>query len=177
MALPKLSGELLVTFPISYTKSCICQRSINARAPDSKERAAAPASTGAGTSGSGVISYADGSTQSYTLGAPNWVNGPTDTMAVQTPRWNGPAGPTGLGTGTKLYAVSVPVDAAKPVVAVTLPRLGPIGTAPALHVFSLGLRPASHQWATTWSTAIDGGLAPWVDRSHAADGGAHQRGR
>ncbi|TKA06310.1 SGNH/GDSL hydrolase family protein [Actinacidiphila oryziradicis] len=136
----------------------------------------------AAASGTGVIDYADGSTRSYQLGAPDWYSGPTDAMAVMTPRWNGPTGPSPLGM--KIYSVSVPVDARKEVAAVTLPSISPTGTTPApeLHVFALGLRPAQSRWTASWSTAIDDGLAPWqwTDRTlrmveHTSVGGRQVR--
>ncbi len=124
-------------------------------------------STVAAASGPGVISYADGSTQSYQLGAPDWYSGPSDAMAVQTTRRNTPSGPAVLGV--KLYTVSVPVDAGKEVAAVTLPAPATSGTSPApeLHVFSLALRPAPDGWTASWATGVDDGLAPyqWTDRT------------
>ena len=137
--------------------------------------------TAADASGSGTISYTDGSSQSYQLGAPDWYSGPSDAMAVRTPRRNTPAGPTALDV--KLYAVSVPLDARKRPAAVTLPTAG-AAPAPELHVFSLGLRPAPAGWTATWSTAIDDGLAPyqWTDRTlrmveHTSVGGNRVRVR
>ena len=116
-------------------------------------------STGAATTGTGVIGYADGTTQNYELGAPDWFFGPTDTMALAAPRWNTPTGP-GAFSG-KLYVVSVPLKTGGQVTSVTLPPIGSTGSMPRLHVFSLGFRPVSGPWTATWSAAIDDGLAPW----------------
>jgi lysophospholipase L1-like esterase len=141
--------------------------------------------TAADASGTGTISYTDGSRQSYRLDAPDWYSGPSDAMAVLTPRRDTPAGPTALNV--KLYAVSVPLDARKRPAAVTLPTVVPAAgstSAPELHVFSLGLRPVPAGWTATWSTAIDGGLAPylWTDRTlrmveHTSVGGSRVRVR
>ena len=136
------------------------------------------------TAGSGTISYADGSSQSYQLTAPDWYSGPSDALTVLTPRRNTPAGPAALDV--KLYAMSVPVDAGKQLAAVTLPSPAPTGGSPepAMHVFSLGLRPAPAGWTATWSTAVDDGLAPyqWTDRTlrmveHTSVGGSQVRVR
>jgi lysophospholipase L1-like esterase len=116
-------------------------------------------STGAATTGSGVITYSDGTTQNYELGAPDWYFGPTDIMALSTPRWNTPAGPSPFSG--KLYPVSVPLKSSGRVVSVRLPPIGMVGSAPRLHVFALGFRPASGAWTATWSAAVDDGLAPW----------------
>jgi lysophospholipase L1-like esterase len=138
--------------------------------------------TAADASGSGTISYTDGSSQSYRLDAPDWYGGPSDAMAVRTPRRNTPAGPSALNV--KLYAVSVPLDARKRPAAVTLPTIAPAGGTPApeLHVFSLGLRPETAGWTATWSAAVDDGLAPnqWTDRTlrmveHTSVGGSRVR--
>jgi lysophospholipase L1-like esterase len=140
--------------------------------------------TAADAAGSGTISYADGSSQSYQLSAPDWYSGPSDAMAVLTPRRNTPSGPTALDV--KLYAVSVPLDARERPTAVTLPAVAATGGAPApeLHVFSLGLRPVPAGWTATWSTAIDDSLAPyaWTDRTlrmveHTSVGGSRVRVR
>jgi lysophospholipase L1-like esterase len=134
-------------------------------------------STGAATSGTGTITYADGSTQSYALGAPDWFSGPTDTMVLATPQWNTPTGP-GSFSG-KLYAVPVPLAAGRRVASVTLPV---ISSDARLHVFALGFRPASASWAATWSAGIDDGLAPWpwTNRTlrmveHTSTGGTRTR--
>jgi lysophospholipase L1-like esterase len=137
-------------------------------------------STGTATTGTGVIGYADGSTQSYTLGAPDWFFGPTDAMTLSAPRWNTPTGPNPFAA--KLYTVSVPLKRGGRVANVTLPTIGADVSTPALHVFSVGFRPVPGPWAATWSAADDDGLAPWAwtDRNlrmveHTSVGGAMTR--
>jgi lysophospholipase L1-like esterase len=113
-------------------------------------------STGSATGGQGSIAYADGSTQSYALAAPDWFYGPTSSMVLATPQWNTPDGPRSFSG--KLYAVSVPLEPSRRVTEVTLPTV--TGDAD-LHVFAMGFRPASDGWAGTWSTAIGESLTPW----------------
>ena len=142
------------------------------------------ASTVGGTSGSGTITYTDGSTQTYTLSVPDWYTGPTDTMIVQLPHWNGPSGTQ--STGMKLYTDTVPLDPAKSVAAVALPAISasPGPSTAAMHVFALGVRPAAGAWSGTWGAALDDGLVngPWTSRTlrmveHSSVGGTAVRVR
>lgn len=123
------------------------------------------ASTDGASAGSGVITYANGSTQTYQLSVPDWIEGPTDTMTVSLPHWNTPDGPQQIG-GARLYTVSVPLVPGRRVRSVTLPAAGGTG-APALHVFSLAVRPSTGAWTGTWSAAMDDGLVPgpWTNRT------------
>ena len=140
------------------------------------------ASTAGATSGTGTVTYTDGSTQSYALANGDWYTGPTDTMAVQLPNWNTPSGTQ--SAAVKLTPDTVPLNPAKTVAAVTLPAIsaapGP-GTA-ALHVFALGIRPAAGGWSGTWGAAADDGVVngPWTARTlrmveHSSAGGATVR--
>jgi lysophospholipase L1-like esterase len=137
-------------------------------------------STNGPASGSGTITYADGSTQSYALSAPDWVGGPTDTMTLLLPRWNTPGGPGAVGT--KFYTVSVPLKAGAGLKSVTLPTVGTTLGSPLLHVFALAVRPASGPWVGTWSAALDDGIVPgpWTNRTlrmveHTSVGGGQVR--
>lgn len=137
-------------------------------------------STNGPASGSGTITYADGSTQSYTLSTPDWVGGPTDTMTLLLPHWNTPSGPGAVGT--KFYTLSVPLKVGAPVKSVTLPAIGTTLGSPLLHVFSLAIRPSSGPWAGTWSAALDDGIVPgpWTNRTlrmveHTSIGGGQVR--
>ncbi|SEG82148.1 Lysophospholipase L1 [Actinacidiphila yanglinensis] len=138
--------------------------------------------TAADAAGTGTISYADGSSQSYRLSAPDWYSGPSDALAVRTARRNTPSGPTALDV--KLYTASVPLDARKRPTAVTLPTIAASdgSAAPEMHVFALGLRPVPAGWTATWSAAVDDSLAPyvWTDRTlrmveHTSVGGNRVR--
>lgn len=134
-------------------------------------------STGAGTEGTGTLEYADGHVQDYRLDVPDWIVGPGSRLTVVFPRWNTPAGPSAVPA--KLYTASIPLDANVPVTAVTLPKASAGG---ALHVFSIGTRPAAGPWTATWATATDDGLAagPWTERTlrmveHTGRGGSGVR--
>ncbi|MFD0634528.1 hypothetical protein ACFQ9X_26280 [Catenulispora yoronensis] len=63
-------------------------------------------------SGPGTLTYSDGSTQSYTIGTPDWITGATDTMAIALPHWNRASGQA--ATSAKLYVESVPLAAGRP---------------------------------------------------------------
>lgn len=139
-------------------------------------------STVGATSGPGTVAYTDGSTQAYTLGAPDWYVGPTDTMAVQLASWNASTGNT--AAPIKIYAVTVPLDPAKTVAAVTLPAVSaaPGTSTAALHVFALAVRPTAPSWSGTWAAAADDGLVngPWTNRTlrmveHSSVGGSSAR--
>jgi lysophospholipase L1-like esterase len=134
------------------------------------------------TSGTGTVTYTDGSRQSFTLGGQDWISGPTDTMAVALPHRNTPSGT--VGASPKLYAVSVPITARKHLASVTLPQISDPADpeAPALHVFSLGVRQSSSEWAGTWAAAADDSLVngPWTNRTlrmveHTSIGGSQVR--
>ena len=140
------------------------------------------ASTAGATSGTGTVNYSDGSTQAFTLANGDWYTGPTDTMAVQLPNWNTPAGTQ--GAAVKLTADTVPLNAAKTVASVTLPAISaaPGPNTAALHVFALGIRPSAGQWHGTWTAAADDGIVngPWTARTlrmveHTSAGGTRVR--
>jgi hypothetical protein len=98
-------------------------------------------------SGSGTITYTDGSNSSYSLTAPDWFSttAPSGgTVAVSSAYQNRQGNTTYAGTGD-IFAETVPLTAGKTVASVTLPSGGALtsGTA-AIHVFALGF-PASSE--------------------------------
>jgi lysophospholipase L1-like esterase len=134
------------------------------------------AATNGDASGSGAITYSDGSHAVYDVSAPDWVSGANDTKTLTLPHWNTPTGTDFVNT--KLYTVLAPIDPKRTVRSITLPTT----TGGALHVFALALRPATSGWAGTWSAAIDDGLVngPWTDRTlrmveHTSVGGTQTR--
>lgn len=141
-------------------------------------------STDGTAAGSGVITYADGHTQTYQLSVPDWIGGPSDLMTVSLPHWNTPSGPQGIG-GARLYTLSVPLASGLPIRSVTLPTAGTVASgSPAMHVFAIAVRPSSGAWTATWSAAMDDGLVPgpWTDRTlrmveHTSIGGSDVRVR
>jgi hypothetical protein len=95
--------------------------------------------------GSGTITYTDGSTSSYSITSPDWFSttAPTGgTVAISSAYQNRQGNTTYAGSGN-IFAVTVPLTAGKTVASVTLPPGGALasGTA-ALHIFALGF-PAS----------------------------------
>jgi len=133
------------------------------------------------TSGTGTITYTDGSTQSYSLSVPDWYTGATDTVALQTADWNTPDGTQ--SAPVKIYAETVALNSAKTLASVTLPAVsaGGPGVA-AMHVFSLGVRSAAGPWVGSWAAALDDGVVagPWTNRTlrmveHSSVGGTRVR--
>jgi hypothetical protein len=95
----------------------------------------------------GTIAYAagcpNGTSQSYTLTAPDWIEGPSDIAALVLPDWDTAGGQ--LAGQPKIYAFAVPVDPSCTVTSVTLPDVGDnVDDAatyqPALHILGLALR-------------------------------------
>jgi lysophospholipase L1-like esterase len=140
------------------------------------------AGTNGGTSGSGEITYTDGSTQTYTLSVPDWYVGATDTMSIQMSDWNTPGGTA--GAPVKLYTDTVPLNPSKNVASVTLPTISAQAaeSVAAMHVFAAAVRPAAGTWTGTWAAALDDGLVngPWTNRTlrmveHTSAGGSAVR--
>ncbi|MBQ1092958.1 SGNH/GDSL hydrolase family protein [Streptomyces sp. B93] len=129
---------------------------------------------GADVSGSGTVSYADGSLSSYRLTAPDWRTGPLATKAVALPHINTPGGQR--AEKARLYVVTIPVAPDRQVLSVRLPH------APGLHVFSLAVRAATAGWTGSWAAATSGyqAVGPWTDRTlrlvvHTSAGGPRVR--
>ena len=139
-------------------------------------------STVGAASGSGRLTYSDGSTQNYTMGTPDWIVGATDTMAVSLPHWNKAGGQA--ATSAKLYVESVPLASGKTLASLTLPTLASPPAGNELHVFALGVRPLAGSWSGSWAAAADDGLVPgpWTNRTlrmveHSSVGGGQVRVR
>ena len=139
-------------------------------------------STDGAASGSGTLTYSDGSTQNYTIGTPDWIVGATDAMAVSLPHWNQAGGQA--AASAKFYVESVPLAPGKTLASLTLPTLAspPAGTE--LHIFALGVRASAGAWSGSWAAAADDGLVPgpWTDRTlrmveHSSVGGSQVRVR
>ena len=97
---------------------------------------------GGQATGTGTITYTDGTTQSYTLTAPDWLSTtpPTGgTVAVSSAYRNAPGNTTQSAT-THLFAETVPIDPAKTLATITLPAgPAPSPSGASLHIFALGL--------------------------------------
>ncbi|HLI58153.1 MAG TPA: beta-galactosidase [Solirubrobacteraceae bacterium] len=95
-------------------------------------------------SGTGVVYYTDGTTQTFTLDIGNFWNAsgqggnPSNTTAFSEPTVDYPTGPT--SHTVYVFEQSVAIDPSKTVEAVQLPSLGDVsGYNPALHVFGIAL--------------------------------------
>ena len=91
-------------------------------------------------SGTGTITYTDGSTQSYTLNAPDWFSTSPPSggaVAVSSAYQNRQGNTTYAGTGD-IFSETVTLTAGKTIASVTLPPGGALtsGT-PAVHVFAI----------------------------------------
>jgi hypothetical protein len=91
--------------------------------------------------GTGTVTYTDGSTQSFTLTSPDWFSTTPPSggaLAVSSAYQNRQGNTTYAGSGN-IFSVTVALNSAKQLASVTLPPGGPLtaGTA-ALHVFAIG---------------------------------------
>jgi hypothetical protein len=91
-------------------------------------------------SGTGTITYTDGSTQTFSITMTDWFNNAPaagDQIATTTSSWNGPQAKHPVS----IYFSSVPLEAGKTVASVTLPTVGPTisGNATAMHIFAMAI--------------------------------------
>ncbi len=94
-------------------------------------------------SGTGTITYADGSTQSYSLVMADWFNNAAvagDQIATTTTSWNF-SSTTQVQHPVSIYFASVPLQAGKTVASVTLPTVSAgVGNGiTALHIFAMAI--------------------------------------
>ena len=94
-------------------------------------------------SGTGTITYTDGSTQSYSLVMADWYNNAPvsgDELATTTTSWNFSSS-TQTAHPVSIYFASVPLQAGKTVASVTLPTVsaGAGNGITALHVFAMAI--------------------------------------
>ena len=94
-------------------------------------------------SGTGTITYTDGSTQSYSLVMADWYNNAPvagDEIATTTTSWNFSSS-TQIAHPVSIYFASVPLQAGKTVASVTLPTVSAgVGNGiTALHVFAMAI--------------------------------------
>jgi hypothetical protein len=88
----------------------------------------------------GTINYSDAAPQPFFLTVPDWIVGPEPLAAIQLPHENTPAGQ--VSRVAMMFPFSVPLEAGKTVVSVTLPDVGTTAspTSPALHIFGIATR-------------------------------------
>ena len=90
----------------------------------------------------GTITYSDGTTQNFTLSAPDWYGtAPYGSNAVIVAPYRNRPGNTQDHHTVNIFEQSVPLQAGKTVEAVTLPAVssGLTATSPSLHVFAMAL--------------------------------------
>jgi beta-glucosidase len=95
-------------------------------------------------SGTGVVTYTDGSTQSFTLTLADWyADAPAagDELVATTADWNAPAGSTLGDHQVSVYSDAVPLTAGETVQSVTLPEIshGIGDSLNGMHIFALGV--------------------------------------
>ncbi|MEV0323115.1 putative Ig domain-containing protein [Streptomyces sp. NPDC050659] len=87
--------------------------------------------------GTGTVTYTDGSAQSYTITTPDWLSTtpPSDgAVAVSTAHRNGPEG----AYPVNIFSQTVALTPGKTLASVTLPPGGPLEpSTPALHIFAI----------------------------------------
>lgn len=114
--------------------------------------------------GTVTVTYVDGSTRKVTLRLADWyADVPVaGSVIAASALWNVPAGQTSAygPAPVSVYYTQIPVDAAKPIASVTLPRNAD------LHFFDIGV-PAPAHYLSVSSARNDIGLAP----ASAADQG------
>jgi hypothetical protein len=118
-------------------------------------------STWGADSGTGTVTYTDGSTQPFTIGFGDWANGtPPDggDVAVRAAYGNQPGNRTGWQTTIDYFPVAL--DPAKTVRSVTLPpgSATPQGGIPAMHVFAMSIK-SDHLTVGAPATVEPGGSA------------------
>ena len=88
-------------------------------------------------SGTGTITYTDGSTQDFTVSSPDWFGGSGD-VAVEAAYQNRPGNTTYQGRSDVFY-VGIPLSAGKTTSTVRLPAVSAAATpgTPSLHVFAM----------------------------------------
>jgi hypothetical protein len=91
-------------------------------------------------SGSGTITYTDGSTQTFTLGTPDWFGGSGADVVAQAAYQNR-QGNVQLQIPADVYFVDVPINSSKTVATVQLPKVSSPAVAgvAALHIFAMGI--------------------------------------
>jgi hypothetical protein len=93
-------------------------------------------------SGTGTISYSDGTTQEFTLNVPDWYAAPpSGSHPAITMTYRNRSGNAAQAHQINVYYVSVPLQAGKTVTGLTLPTVS--GTAvsgsPAMHIFAIAV--------------------------------------
>jgi beta-glucosidase len=108
--------------------------------------------------GTGTVTYTDGTTQPYTIGFGDWANGTPPTggdVAIRAPYGNQPGNATSWQATIDYFPVTL--DPTKTVQSITLPPGNPVpqGGTPAMHIFAISIK--SDNLAVTAPPAISPG--------------------
>jgi hypothetical protein len=93
------------------------------------------------STGTGQITYSDGTSQSFTLNVPDWYATPPGGANIAfTGGYRNRPGNVQQTHQTTVFYTNVPLDASKTVTGIVLPDIGaPAPSTPALHVFAMNL--------------------------------------
>ena len=110
------------------------------------------------SSGTGTVTYTDGSTQPFTIGFGDWAHGTPPTggdVAIRAPYGNQPGNQTGWQTTIEYFPVQL--DPAKTMQSITLPpgNPQPSGGIPSLHIFAMSIK--SDNLTITAPPTVDAG--------------------
>jgi hypothetical protein len=96
-------------------------------------------------SGTGTITYTDGSTQSFTLTGPDWWAGPSAGTVAFAPTYLNSPGNTHNNQPVNVYFVGITLTSSKTLASVQLPTVSATAVAgtPALHIFAMGIQYAN----------------------------------
>ena len=92
--------------------------------------------------GTGTLTYTDGSSQSYTVTAPDWfsTDPPAGGAVAVTSTYQNRQGNTTYQHTADLFSATVPLNPAKSLASVALPALGPLAAGtPALHIWAMSV--------------------------------------
>jgi hypothetical protein len=94
------------------------------------------------SSGTGTITYTDGTTQAFSLNVPNWYKtAPAGSNAVIVCPYRNRPGNTQDDNIVNVFEQSIPLQAGKAVKSVTLPNVssGVVADSPSLHIFAIAI--------------------------------------
>jgi hypothetical protein len=92
--------------------------------------------------GTGTITYTDGTTQQFTLSVPDWYsNPPSGSDAAITMTYRNRSGNTQQAHAINVFVLKVPLQVGKTASSVTLPNVGatPTSGIPAMHIFAIAI--------------------------------------
>ena len=97
-------------------------------------------STPAGYSGTGTITYTDGTQQTFTLGAPTWNSSISTAAALTTSAYDTGTHDTSTSGQRYVYYAGIAISTGKTIATVTLPVISSSVSSYALHVFAMAVK-------------------------------------